>query len=64
MTAKERRELQRLRNENEELTSRLERHMRIYSDNLFELVRYKVALKDIHGLLVDAVAIANMELNQ
>ena len=63
MTAKERRELQRLRNENEELTSQLERHMRIYSDNLFELVRYKVALKDIHGLLVDAVVIANMELN-
>lgn len=63
MTAKERRELQRLRNENEELTSQLERHMRIYSDTLFELVRYKVALKDIHGLLVDAVVIANMELN-
>ena len=64
MTAKERRELQRLRNENEELASQLERHMRIYSDNLFELVRYKVALKDINGLLVDAVVIANMELNQ
>lgn len=55
MTAKERRELNHLRNENAELREQLSRHMRVYSDNLFELVRYKVALQNLQDALSESV---------
>lgn len=55
MTAKERRDMAHLRNENAELMEQLSRHMRVYSDNLFELVRYKVALQDLQDALSESV---------
>ena len=64
MTLKQRREMQHLRNENEILQEKLGQQMRIYSGTLGELVKYKIALKDLHDMLVDGVFTANEALRK
>lgn len=61
ITAKERRELNYLRNENAELREQLSRHMRVYSDNLLVLVRYKAALQSLQEAVTDVINDAGIE---
>ena len=59
MTAKERREMAHLRHKVQVLEEKLSQHIGAYGSILHEVVRYKVALQDIHAALVDCVFIAN-----
>jgi hypothetical protein len=45
MTAKERQQMQRLQIENAELRAAVANHMRIYGDNLIEIIELKATLE-------------------
>ena len=51
MTAKERQKMQRLEIENRELREQHTKHMRIYGDNLMEIIELKAKLELIESAL-------------
>ena len=55
MTAKEQREVNRLKIKIEELEARQKKEMAIYGDNISEIVTLRIALRNAHDALVDAV---------
>lgn len=55
MTAKEKREMQRLRIRIEELERSNQRHMEVWRENNEELIDMRSALREAHDALVDAV---------
>lgn len=59
MTRRERRELQRLRVRVEELEREREKQFEIYRNQLNELVAFRIALRNTHDCLAEAV----VELN-
>lgn len=59
MTAKERREMQRLNNRIDELERQHQKDMDIWRDNATELIEMRLALRNIHDALVDAAIEAN-----
>ena len=59
MTAKERREMQRLTNRIEELERQHQKDMDVWRENATELIEMRIALRNIHDALVDAVTEAN-----
>jgi hypothetical protein len=59
VTAKERREVQRLNNRIEELERQHQKDMEVWRDTTTELIEMRTALRNIHDALVDAVIEAN-----
>lgn len=57
MTAKERRELERLKTRNEQLESSLAQAYRVYADLSLENVNLAIALETVRELLSEAVGI-------
>ena len=63
MTSKEKREVNRLRNENEELQARRQKDAEIYRRNIDEITGLRIALRNAHDALIDAVTAVNMALH-
>jgi len=59
MTAKERREMQKLQNKISELEQRHRKDMEAYANAASELIELRTALRNIHDAAVDVVMEAN-----
>lgn len=55
MTAKEKRELDKLRNENTVLKEKLEHHLTVYRQLMWEVVTYKSQYQSMRDMLVECM---------